>query len=179
MNNKHVACGIVIFLIICLAQGTLWMNRRMQKMQSDENKARQEANVASMQLMREQREFTELRTNSRSLIHYLDTWQPFFDQADSPQSAELKISLKIKEDNLVNLAQRYEVVPQKNNRSLPYLMRAHVTFEDDYARLLNWLGQIESQIPTMRVGSVRIAKGTGPNDLKMDLILEEPVKNAQ
>jgi len=179
MNNKHVACGIVIFLIICLAQGTLWMNRRMQKMQKDEATARQQTNISSMQLQREQRELTDLRTNSRSLINYLQTWQPYFDEVDSPQSAELKISLKIKEDNLVNLSQRYEVVAQKNNRSLPYVMRAHVTFEDDYARLLNWLGQIEAQVPTMRIGSVRVAKGTGPNDLKMDLILEEPVKNTQ
>ena len=179
MNSKHIACGVVLLLIVCMAQGSLWMNKRLNKIRSDARMANQAADTTAIELMREQRTLEELRSGSKKLIDYLNVWKPYFDAVDSPQNAELKISMRIKSDNLVSLAQRYEVVAAKGNRSLPYLMRAHTTFEDNYGRLLNWLGEIESDLPTMRVGSIRIAKGTGPDDLKMDLVLEQPLLNAQ
>jgi len=174
MNNKQVACGIIIFLIVCLVQGTLWMNGRMAGMQKEATAAKQKAEASARALRTEQKQLVDLRTSSEQLIEYLKVWQPYFDAVDSPQNAELKISLRVKEDNLVNLSQRYEVVGQKNP-SLPMVMRAYLSFEDNYSRLLNWLGRMESQLPTLRVSSLRLTRGTGPNDVKMDLILEQPL----
>ena len=179
MNKKHIACAIVFIVIILMVQASLSMNKRMVKMQSDAAKAEQTANNSSSQLTQERRQLEDLRQNSKALIDYLTLWQPYFSAIDSPQNAELKISLKIKEDNLVTLSQRYELAPQKNNRSLPFLMRAQVTFEDNYSRLLNWIGRLERELPTMRISSVRVAKGTGPNDLKVDMTLEQPILTAQ
>ena len=59
--------------------------------------------------------------------------------------------------------------------SLPSLLRAHLTFEDKYPLLLNWLGQTEAQLPTMRIASLRLTQGTSPDDVKMDLVLEQPL----
>ena len=174
MNKKQMACVVVLVIIICMVQGTLWMNKRMHKMQSDAAKAQQQVNNSSTQIMLEKKQLEDLRKNSKELIDYLNLWQPYFSAIDSPQNAELKISLKIKEDNLVSLSQRYEVVSQKN-RSLPKLMRAQVTFEDNYARLLNWIGRLESQLPTMRINSIRLSRGTGPEDLKAEMTLEQPI----
>ncbi|MFZ4681064.1 MAG: hypothetical protein ACOYMS_01065 [Terrimicrobiaceae bacterium] len=179
MNKKHLACIVVFIVIILMVQASLSMNRRMLKMQSDAAKAEQTANMTSSQLALERRQLDELRKTSKPLIDYLNLWQPYFAAVDSPQNAELKISLKIKEDSLVTLSQRYEVVPQKNNRSLPYLMRAQVTFEDNYTRVLNWIGRLERELPTMRISSVRVAKGTGLNDLKVDMTLEQPILSTQ
>ncbi len=179
MNKKHLACAIVFIVIICIVQASLSMNRRMLKMRADAAKAEQTANISSSQLTHEHLQLEGLRKTSKPLIDYLNLWQPYFSSVDSPQNAELKISLKIKEDNLITLSQRYEVASQKNNRSLPSLMRAHVTFEDNYSRLLNWIGRLEQELPTMRISSVRVAKGTGPNDLKLDMTLEQPIMSAQ
>lgn len=175
MSNKHIACAVVVILIVCLIQGTAWMNKRMLGMQAEARNAAQKVNNSSLKLTLERRQLDELRTNSRQLIEYLKLWQPYFDAVDSPQTAELKISLRIKEDNLTSLSQRYEVVTQGANHSLPYVMRAYLTFEDDYARLVNWLGLVESQLPTMRISSLKLSKGTGANDLRMELILEQPL----
>jgi hypothetical protein len=169
-----MACIVIVLLIICMVQGTLWMNNRMIKMQSDATKAEQQVAGSSTQLMLEERQLDELKKNSKSLIDYLNVWQPYFSAIDSPQNAELKISLKIKEDDLVNLSQRYDVVSQKNP-SLPKLMRAQVVFEDNYARLLNWIGRLESELPTMRINSIRINRGTGAEDLKVEMTLEQPI----
>jgi hypothetical protein len=175
MSKKHLACVVIIMLIVILVQLTLSMNSRMVKMQGEANKAKTLAADTSLRLSIERAQFAELEKSSKSLIEYLNVWQPYFHTVNSAQSAELKISLRIKEDNLVSLSQRYETIPNPGNEYLPSIMRANLVFEDDYVRLLNWLGQVESQLPTMRVGNVRLTRGTGGNDLKMELSLEQPL----
>lgn len=174
MNNKHIACIIVFLLLVGMVQGTMWMNNRMAKMRQEASQAEQNASVATFQLANEKRQLDALKVSSKGLIDYLDTWSPYFDEVDSSQNAELKISMRIKQDSLTSLSQRYEVVASKN-KALPKVMRAHVSFDDNYMRLINWLGQLENQLPTMRIFSLRLAKGTGPNDLKVDAVLEQPL----
>jgi len=175
MNNKHLACGIVALIIIGLIQSTFWVQAKRTKMQRDATAQEMAEYNASLLLQRERQQLGELRGASKGLIAFLQTWQPFFEAIDNPQSAEVNFTMKIKEDNLVNLAQRYELAAQKNNSSLPTVLRAYVTFEDDYARLLNWLGRMEQQQPTIRVSGVRMQKGTRANDLRMELVLEQPL----
>jgi len=177
MNKKHMACVIVLILIIALVQGTMWMNNRMIKIQSNAAKAERDALSSQTQLMLEQKQLADLQKNSKELIDYLHLWEPYFEAVDSPQNAELKISLKIKEDNLISLSQRYSVVSQKNS-SLPKLMRADVTFEDKYALVFNWLGRLESELPTMRINSINAQQGTGPDDIKISMTLEQPILSA-
>ncbi len=178
MNKKHIACAVVLIAIIGMVQASLTMNQRTLKMEADAAKAGMTANISSTTLTQERRQLEDLKTSSKPLIDYLNLWQPYFSAVDSPQNAELKISLKIKEDDLLTLSQKYDVVSQKN-RSLPYLMRAQITFEDNYARLLNWIGRLERELPTIRISSIRVAKGTGANDLKVDMTLEQPILTAQ
>jgi len=178
MNKKQLACVVVLVVILGLVQGTMWMNKRLDKMRKDAAQAEQKVTNSTTQLMLERRQLEDLRTNSKELIDYLNLWQPYFAAIDSPQNAELKISLKIKEDELVSLSQRYDVVTQKN-ATLPRLMRAQVTFEDDYARLFNWIGRMEAELPTMRISGIRMGPGTNPGDLKVSLTMEQPILTAK
>lgn len=175
MSNKHIACAIVIFCIALLVQGTLWMNKRMTRMKVEADTAKSAVASSTVALQVQRAQFAELETNSKAIIEYLNIWQPYFGAVDSAQAAELKLSLKIKQDNLVSLSQRYEVVGNPNNSFLPQAVRAQLSFEDNYARLLNWLGQVESQLPTLRTAGVRLSRGTSEEDLKMELILEQPL----
>ena len=179
MNKKIAACVIIGLLMAAMFQTTAWMNQRMKKRHDDAVQARQVADLSATQLIGQQRQLVELRTNSKSLIDYLALWEPYFKEVDSGENAELKISLRIKQANLVSLSQRYEVVALKGNPSLVQAMRAHLTFEDNYVRLLNWLGQLEAQLPTMRIGSLRITKGTRPDDIKINTVLELPLTSGK
>ncbi len=175
MSKKHLACLVVFLLILGMAQVSMWMNSKMVRTQKLASAARLKMNTSEMALQREQQQFGALDASSKKLVEFLGLWKPHFDAIDSPQNAELRISLRIKEDNLVSLSQRYEVVPDKNNRSVSRIMRAHLTFDDSYARLLNWLGTMESDLPTMRIASAHLSKGTGANDLRMEVVLELPL----
>jgi hypothetical protein len=175
VNNKHIACGIVTLFIVILVQLTLWVQGHRTKVQNEAGAAQQAETDANAQLNQERAQLGELRRQSTDLIEFLRIWQPYFTTIDNPQSAEVNLSMRIKEANLVNLAQRFEQAPVKGNASIPNTMRAFLTFEDDYARLMNWLGELEVKMPTVRTSSVRLAKGTRANDLRMEVVLEQPL----
>jgi hypothetical protein len=175
MNSKHISCGIVALLIVLLVQFTLWVQGNRTKVQNEAAAAQQEESDAGAQLNRERSQLGDLRRQSTDLIEFLRTWQPYFTTVDNPQSAEVNLSMRVKEANLVNLAQRFEQAPLKGNPSIPTSMRAYLTFEDDYSHLMNWLGDLEVKMPTVRTSSVRLAKGTRANDLRMEIVLEQPL----
>ena len=175
MNNKHIACGIVALLIVVLVQVTLWVQGNRTKVQNEASAAQQAEADASAQLNQERTQLSELRRQSTDLIEFLRIWQSYFTTIDNPQSAEVNLSMRIKEANLVNLAQRFEQTPVKGNASIPSTLRAYLTFEDDYARLMNWLGDLEVKMPTVRTSSARLSKGTRANDLRIEVILEQPL----
>ena len=175
MNNKHVSCGIVALFIVVLVQSTLWVQGNRTQVQNEASAAQQAEADANAQLNQERGHLSELRRQSTDLIEFLRIWQPYFTTIDNPQSAEVNLSMRIKEANLVNLAQRFEQSPLKGNASIPSTMRALLTFEDDYARLMNWLGDLEVKMPTVRTSSARLSKGTRANDLRIELVLEQPL----
>ncbi len=175
MNNKHIACGVVALFIVVLVQLTLWVQGNRTKVQNQAAAAQQAENDATTALNQERAQLGNLRRQSSDLIEFLRIWQPYFTTIDNPQSAEVNLAMRVKEANLVNLAQRFELTPVKGNASIPNAMRAFLTFEDDYARLMNWLGDLEVKMPTVRTSSVRLSKGTRANDLRMEVVLEQPL----
>lgn len=175
MNSKHISCGIVALFIVVLVQLTLWVQGHRTKVQNEASASQQAETSANAQLNQERSQLGELRRQSTDLIEFLQIWEPYFTTINSAQSAEVNLAMRIKEANLVNLAQRFEQTPVKGNDSIPNTMRGFLTFEDDYARLMNWLGDLEVKMPTVRTSSVRLAKGTRQNDLRMEIVLEQPL----
>jgi len=175
MNHKHVASGIIALLILAFVQTTLWVQNHRTKVQKEAENAQMEEENAAALLDRERNQLLELRRQSSDLIEFLQIWEPSFTTIDSPQSAEINMQMKVKDANLVNLSQRFDQTQVKNNVSIPTTLRSLLTFEDDYSKLLNWLGNLEKTMPTVRTSSVHLSKGTRANDLRMEVILEQPI----
>ncbi len=175
MNKKHIALIVVGICIVLLIQLTLWVRGSMNKMQKEAAAAAASEAAAVTQLMGEQVQLAALQRQSSDLITFLQTWQPHFQTIDTPQSAEVNLAMRVRESNLVNLSQRFEQAGVKGNASLPSVMKAYLTFEDDYARLMNWLGKLETEMPTLRVSNLKLTKGTRANELRMEVTLEHPL----
>ena len=79
----------------------------------------------------------------------------------------------------MSLNQKYSVEALKNNLFADSIVKAELTFEDNYAKILNWLAQLETQLPTLRTKSVTITPGTNPADIRMELVLEQPLIKMQ
>jgi hypothetical protein len=179
MNNKHLACVVLLLLIALLAQLTLSLNKRTAKVEAEAERMKATLANNQLQLMVEKGQFAELANSSKPLTDYLGIWQPYFKAVDSAQSAELKVSLRIKDANLVSLSQKFDSRPNQGSAYLPSVARAQLTFEDGYAKLLNWLGKMESELPTLRTRSIILTRGNNPDDVRMQLVLEQPLAKLQ
>jgi hypothetical protein len=174
MNHKHVALLIVGLLGLLFVQVTLEIRKARDRMVSQaDNKAAEEAAQESS-LSIERNQLRTLQESSGDLIAFLDAWQPYFQRFSNAQSIQTELSLRVRNGDLVSLAQRFEEVPLKPDSALPQAMRAYATFEDNYASLLNWLGAIEKEIPTIRVSNLKLSRGNRPGDVRMEVTVEQP-----
>lgn len=133
------------------------------------------------QLDAEKAVYEDLQRQSKDLLEFVGKWEPYFAIIEEQQAAETGISMKVREADMLNLSQRYQQVPHKinnvSNKSLPILMQASLVFDDEYAKLLNWVGIMEKIRPTMRIGRLALAKGSRGEDLRMEVTLEVPLRS--
>jgi len=180
MNNKQLAC-IVLFVGILLAyQGGQMLRNRATAVAKEADQTTAEEVSQRLQLEAERGVLSDLQRQSKQLLDFVAKWEPFFAVIEEQQAAETGISMKVREANMLNLSQRYEKmshkISNKQNASLPTLVRASLVFDDTYHKLLNWMGMMEQIKPTMRIGRVSLSKGSRGDDLRMEMVLEVPLR---
>lgn len=175
MNHKHIALVLLAIVAFGLIQIVLMFQKKRdttalqaETLRNEEINQRQLLAVQTTQLNDTQR-------SAQKLIDFLDEWEKPLAEITSPESAEVRFITKIRDGNLASLAQRFETIQLKAGSSLPTATRAQLTFEDNYARLLNWVGGLEEALPAVRVNSIKISKGTRPQDVRMEITLDQPI----
>lgn len=180
MNTKQLASIILIAAMFGMVQLGLSFRKGAEEMEAKAREVAVKQMDLNKQLAMERGALTEVQAQSKSLIDFVSEWEPFFAMVEDQQAAETRVSMKVRESNLVNLSQRFQQIPHKTNGkdsgSLPMLVRASMVFEDNYAKLLNWLGSLETTYPTMRIVRVALSKGSRGDDLRMELAVEIPLR---
>jgi len=182
MNAKQLAAVVLIFGIVLLVQLAMSLRTKATSSAAAAQGASVELTKLRTQLEAEDKVLSDNQKNSKELLEYIALWEPYFEVLDRQQNVESHIGLKVREYEILNIAQRYEQVPHtvnnKPNDSLPLLVRATLEFDDNYPKVINWVGMMESIRPTMRVSRLFITRGTEENDVRMDLVLETPLRNS-
>jgi hypothetical protein len=180
MNTKQLACLILIAIMAGVIQLGLTLRKGAAAVAEE---ARKEEDVEKSEISKRDavlNGLNGLKKQSGDLLAFIAEWEPQFAVFQEQQSAETIISMKVRSDRLATLQQRYQQIPHKMNgkdvETLPNLARATLTFEDSYPKLLNWLGEMERIHPTMRVWSITLSKGSRGDDLRMELVLEVPLR---
>jgi hypothetical protein len=181
MNPKQLGVIVVLVGILLLFQLGQSFRQKAQLLNNEATAAAKEEAGLLTQLNAENEVLKDLERQSAELLDFVAKWEPFFAVIEEQQSAETGISMKVREAKMLNLSQRYQQIPHKinnvENKSLPILMRASLVFDDNYSKLLNWVGLMEKIKPTMRIGRLEMAKGSRGDDLRMDVTLEVPLRN--
>ena len=179
MNPKQL--GIVLVLagiLVCVQLGMMFQNKA-RGLDVEVEKAKAEEQSLQSTLSAERDLLTDLQRQSSELLEFVGKWIPYFGLLEEKQSVETSISMKVREEAMLTLSQRYQEVPHKiSNKdiaSLPVLIRASLLFDDKYDKLLDWFGFMEQDKPTMRVGKISLSKGSRGDDLRMELVLEVPL----
>ena len=178
MNRKAFRIVLVLKgIFVCVLLGIMFQNKAHGL---DVEKAKAEEQSLQATLAAENELLTDLQRQSKELLAFVKQWVPYFGLLEEKQAVETSISMKVREEAMLSLSQRYEQVPHeinnKGNASLPFLIRATLLFDDKYDKLLDWLGTMERNKPTMRVGKIAASKGSRGDDLRMELVLEVPLR---
>ena len=180
MNPKQLGAVIILAGIFLAVQLGMMFQNKARAVDVEVEKARGEEKGLETQLAAEKDLLTDLQRQSDELLKFVAKWKPFFALIEEKQSAETGISMKVREEGMLTLSQRYQQVPHKinnkDNVSLPVLIRATLLFDDGYSKLLNWFGNMEKIKPTMRIGRLALGKGSRGDDLRMELVLEIPLR---
>ena len=179
MNPKQLGVVLVLVGIFLAVQLGMTFQSRARGADVEVAKAKEEEKSLETQLGAEKDVLADLERQSKELLEFVGKWRPYFAVLEEKQSAETGISMKVREEAMLTLSQRYQEVPHKiSNKdidSLPVLIRASLLFDDNYSKLLNWFGKMEKIRPTMRVGKIALSKGSRGEDLRMELVLEVPL----
>ena len=182
MNPKQLGAIIVVAGIFIAVQLGMTFQNKAKSVDIEVEKARAEEKQLQTQLSAEKDLLADLQRQSDELLKFVAKWKPYFALMEEQQSAETGISMKVREEAMLTLSQRYQQVPHKISnkdiKSLPVLVRATLLFDDNYSKLLNWFGHMEKIKPTMRVGKLVLSKGSRGEDLRMEFVLEVPLLKA-
>ena len=177
MNNKHLACLVVGFLIIAMMQWTNVSHQKLKSAQDLEVMSRSAFDSAVITRVAEQRKMVILKNKTESKRNYLNEWSPYINQIKNAQVGEALINMKIKEAKIITLSQVFDSFDREDGSAIQSRLNAQLVLEDDYVKVFNWLAKFEGSVPAARVSSCKLSKGQSGNDLRMDLSLDLPITN--
>lgn len=175
MQEKQIACLILVLLMAGFIFGTQKSHTRMVKEQKAAMEATQMAIAAEGSAAKAKRDLDQLKKSTESLREFAQAWRPYVEVVNSSQATEQKVIDLIKDAGVFALSQRFELLEQKKEQLIQKRLRAHITIEDHYAKVLNWMSNVESSIPVCRVTSCRLTRGESGNDIRLELVLDFPV----
>jgi len=175
MSNKQIACVVLSMVIGLMAYGTLTMKKKLAAASAERDQAANKASAAEDARKKAKLDYDKKDRETLGLRDYLAEWQPYLKQTRNDSAAEGMFDQKLNQGNLVIFRQGFEPLKLDPASTIPSGLRARLNFEDDYHKLLTWLGSLESTLPTCRVSACRITKGQKGNDVKMELTAEVPL----
>ena len=141
MNNKHLACLVVGFLIIAMMQWTNVSHQKLKSAQDSEVMSRSAFDSAVIARVAEQRKMVILKNKTESKRNYLNEWSPYINQIKNAQVGEALINMKIKEAKIITLSQVFDSFDREDGSAIQSRLNAQLVLEDDYVKVFNWLAK--------------------------------------
>ncbi len=175
MNPKQLACVILLMVIGAMTYTAQIVHNKVSTTR-DEAQAAEDAAVA----MESERSTAEIQTtvykaNTEEIRRFLRSWLPAIERVQTQQEAEQTIELSLREHGVLVRSKRIELKGVPVNKIIPKSILTTLTIEEEYAKVLNWLGDIERRLPTARMKVVQITGGSTGRQLKMEVSFETPI----
>lgn len=178
MNPKQLACVVLMMFIGVVTYFSQIAHKKVAAMKKSADFAEQDAITAEGS--RQTAEILTARTKAETeeLRRFFQAWVPYVDKAQTEQEVESAIEFSLRDRGITLVRSRKtEVKVARDNKVIPKTVLTTVVIEDEYAKVLNWLGDIEKRLPLARVKVCRITGGSSSRQLRMDVSLETPLIN--
>lgn len=178
MNPKQLACVVLMMFIGCVTYFGQIVHKKVGAMKKSAATAAQDA--FSAEGARQTAEILTARTKAETeeIRRFLQAWSPYVDKAQTEQEVESTIEFSLRERGISLVRSRKtEVKTSRDNKVIPKTVLTTVVIEDEFAKVLNWLGDVEKRLPLARVKTCRITGGSTARQLRLDVSFETPLIN--
>ncbi|GAA5133982.1 hypothetical protein GCM10023213_04770 [Prosthecobacter algae] len=178
MNPKQLACVVLMMFIGCVTYFGQIVHKKVGAMKKSADMAAQDA--FSAEGARQTAEILTARTKAETeeVRRFLQAWSPHVDKAQTEQEVESTIEFSLRERGISLVRSRKtEVKTSRDNKVIPKTVLTTVVIEDEFAKVLNWLGDVEKRLPLARVKTCRITGGSTARQLRLDVSFETPLIN--
>lgn len=175
MKDKQVACLLLLILVAGLVYGTQKTYKMMMASRAEAAENVSAAQTAKLKFSTVQVALNRLKAETQGLREFHAAWEPFFQATGGPQGTEQAVIDSVKSADVFAVSQRFELLDRKNDPYVKNILRAHLTIEDEYSKVFNWLADLEEAIPTSRVTSCKLLRGAAGDDIHLELIVDLPI----
>jgi hypothetical protein len=177
MNGKKIACIVLLMIVAVFAYLGQVLHKNAEAKREAATLAENDAITAKTELSQLEKKVTDLRTESEEVRRFLLAWTQYADKVQLQSDVETTIQASIRNAGLVALTTRFEVRETRADPLIPKVVRASITLGDDYAKTINWMGEIERKLPLSRLMSCKISGGDNGRQVHSEVIFEIPLPN--
>lgn len=176
MNPKQLACVILLMFIGAMTYTAQIIHNKVNTTRAEAQDAEDSAVAMESERSTADIETAVFKANTEDVRRFLRSWLPSIERVQTQQEAEQTVELSLRERgiNLVR-SKKIEMKTTSINKIIPKSVLTTLTIEEEYAKVLNWLGDIERRLPTARMKVVQITGGSTGRQLKMDVSFETPI----
>lgn len=176
MNPKQLACVVLLLIIGAMTYTAQIVHNTVSTTRAEAEEAENAATTAENERSTAEIETAMFKTDTEDVRRFLRSWLPSIERLQTQQEADQTIELSLRERgiNLV-LSRKTEVKANTGNRIIPKSVLTTLKIEEEYAKVLNWLGDIERRLPTARMKVVQISGGANGRQLSMEVAFETPI----
>lgn len=178
MNHKQIACLFLLMIIGAVTYFGQIVHKKVGAMKRSAEEAQSNSVMAEGARQTAEIQTTRAKAETEELRRFLQSWTPHIDKAQTEQEVESAIELSLRERgiNLVR-SRKTEVKPVRDNKIIPRTVLTTIVVEDDYAKVMNWMGDVERRLPLARIKACQITGGGTARMLQLDISLETPLIN--
>ncbi len=176
MNPKQIACIVLLLIVGVLTYTAQMIHKTVATTRAEAEDAETAATTAENERSTAEIETAVFKEETEETRRFLRAWLPSIEHMQTQQEAEQTIELSLRERG-INLVRSRKTEPKSSsgNKLIPKSIITTMTIEEEYAKVLNWLGDIERRLPTARMRVVQITGGSTSSQLKMEVSFETPI----
>jgi hypothetical protein len=176
MNPKQLACVVLMSIIGAVTYFGQIVHNKVAAMKGEAETASEDATAAEDARQVSEILVTKTRAETDELRRFLKVWTPHADKVQTEQEVESAFEMSIRERGITLVhSRKSEVKPRRADPFIPRVVQTSIVVEDDYAKVMNWFGDIEKRLPLARVVACTLSGGSSVRQLKLDVTIETPI----
>jgi hypothetical protein len=176
MNPKQLACVVLMIFIGVVTYCAQIAHKKVVAMKADATAASDAADASEMARQTAEILVTKTKADTEELRRFLTSWLPYAKRIQTEQEVESAFEFSLRDRGISLIKSRKsEVKTRRDDKFMPKVVQTTIVVEDEYAKVLNWFGDIEKRLPLARVTGCSLTGGSTVRQLRLDVTIETPI----